>query len=93
MAQEQDRESPIDRAVKRLDLAATLLDRRISRGAARAEADCGSMVDVDRARLAAELDAARSREAALEAAGAEASAALANAITELRAAIDRQAEA
>ncbi len=93
MAQEQDRESPIDRAVKRLDLAVTLLGQRISRGAARAQADSGSLVDADRDRLAAELDVARGREAALEAAGAEASAALANAITELRAAIDRQAEA
>ena len=93
MAQEQDRESPIDRAVKRLDLAVTLLGQRISRGDARALADSGSLVDADRARLAAELDTARGREAALEAAGADASAALANAISELREAIDRQAEA
>ena len=87
MAQEHDRESPIDRAVKRLDLSVTLLGQRISRGMARVEADSDSMVDADRARLAAELDAARSREAALEAAGAEASEALGVAIGELRAAL------
>jgi len=87
MSEEASRESRIDRAVRRLDRAATLLDQRISRRIAEAEAQAGSLIDGDRARLATELDSARSRERELEAAGAEASQALAVAISELRAAI------
>lgn len=92
MERVKEREDLIEQAVKRLDLSVTLLGQRISRGMARAQAHSGSLVDEDRARLAAELDAARSREAALEAAGAEASLALANAITEMRAALGPEAE-
>ena len=85
-------EGRIDVAIKRLDRAVTLLDQRIARRVAEAEARSGSMSDTDRARLATELDAAHSRERALESAGAEASAALANAIAELRAVLDQQKE-
>ena len=87
MSDDASRENRIERAVRRLDRAATLLDQRISRRIAEAEAQGGSLMDGDRARLATELDAARSRERELEAAGAEASEALARAIAELRAAI------
>jgi hypothetical protein len=87
MSEEPSREQRIDRAVRRLDRAATLLGQRITRRIAEAEAQGGSLIDEDRARLAAELDAASSRERALEAAGAEASQALANAIAELQAAV------
>jgi len=85
-------EGRIDVAIKRLDRAVTLLDQRIARRVGEAQAHSGSMSDTDRARLAAELDAAHSRERALEEAGAEASAALANAIAELRAVLDQQKE-
>ena len=78
----------IDQALRRLDQAATLLEQRIARRIAAAAAEAGGAMDVDRARLAAELDAARSRELALEAAGAEASAALAEAIDALRLKLD-----
>jgi hypothetical protein len=84
MSEEPSRETRIDRAIRRLDRAATLLDQRISRRLVEAEAQGGSLIDEDRARLAAELDAARSRERELEAAGAEASQALAAAIAELQ---------
>jgi hypothetical protein len=80
--------SRIDLAIRRLDRAVTLLDQRIGRRIVEAEAQSGSLVDTDRARLAAELDAARGREKELEAAASEASAALANAITELRLALN-----
>ncbi|MDB5479960.1 MAG: hypothetical protein JWO83_1013 [Caulobacteraceae bacterium] len=87
MSEEPSRETRIDRAVRRLDRAATLLDQRISRRIAEAGAQGGSLIEEDRARLAAELDAARGRERELEAAGAEASQALATAIAELRGAL------
>jgi hypothetical protein len=87
MSEEPSRETRIDRAIRRLDRAATLLDQRIARRIAEAEAQAGSMIDGDRARLAAELDAARGRERELESAGAEASQALANAIAELHIAV------
>jgi hypothetical protein len=87
MSEEPSRETRIDRAVRRLDRAATLLGQRISRRVAEAGAQAGSLIDEDRARLAAELDAARGRERELEAAGTEASQALATAIGELRTAL------
>jgi hypothetical protein len=87
MSEKPSRETRIDRAVSRLDRAATLLEQRISRRIAEAEAQGGSLIDEDRARLAAELDAARGRERELEAAGADASQALATAIVELRSAL------
>jgi len=92
MSQDAGREAKIDRAIRRLDRAATLLDQRISRRISEAEAQGGSMIDGDRARLAAELDAARGRERELEAAGQEASAALARAIAEVRAALGPDAD-
>ena len=90
MSEEPSRETRIDRAVRRLDRAATQLGQRISRRVAEAGAQAGSLIDEDRARLAAELDAARGRERELEAAGTEASQALATAITELRSVLGDQ---
>jgi len=84
MAADGAPESGIDRAIRRLDRVATLLNQRITRRTSHAEAEAGSISDADRARLAAELDAARARERQLEVAGAEASQALAEAITQLR---------
>jgi hypothetical protein len=88
MSVEAGPEYGVDRALRRLDRVATLLEQRIVRRIAQAHAEGGSLVDADRARLAAELDAARGRERELEAAGAEASAALADAIAQLQAAMD-----
>ena len=84
MAADGAPESGIDRAIRRLERVATLLNQRITRRTSHAEAEAGSVSDADRARLAAELDAARARERELEAAGAEASQALAEAIAQLR---------
>jgi hypothetical protein len=90
MSEDPSRETRIDRAARRLDRAATLLGQRISRRIAEAQAQGGSLIDEDRARLAAELDAARGRERDLEAAGAEASQALAAVIAEMQTALGDQ---
>jgi hypothetical protein len=78
-------DSALDQAVKRLDRAVGLLEQRMKQGAP--SGGEGGLFDQDRARLAAELDQARAREKELEAAGAEASAALGRAIAEIQAAL------
>ncbi|WP_312160849.1 DUF4164 family protein [Phenylobacterium sp.] len=77
-------ESPLEQAVKRLDRAISQLEQRLAGGAGKAG---GGLFDQDGARLAAELDKAKVREKELEAAGAEASAALGRAIAEIKAAL------
>lgn len=79
--------SALDLAVRRLERAMAMLESRMTDRMAEAGADAGSLFDQDRARLASELDAARSREKALEEAGAQASEALGRAIAEIRAAL------
>ena len=64
--------------------AIALLEQRRGEARGRAGLEAGGLFDQDRAKLAAELDEARAREKALEAAGAEASAALGRAIAEIR---------
>jgi len=78
-------DNALDQAVKRLDRAVALLEQRMAQGAS---AGGDGLFDADRARLAAELDQARAREKDLEAAGAEASAALGRAIAEIQAALE-----
>ena len=78
------RDGRLEQARRRLDQAATLLEQRIARHVAQAAARAASLIDADRARLATELDAARGRERDLAAAGAEASAALGEAIAALK---------
>ncbi|MDO8902684.1 MAG: DUF4164 family protein [Phenylobacterium sp.] len=77
-------ESAIDQAARRLERAIALLEQRLGEARGRAGLEAGGLFDQDRAKLAAELDEARAREKALEAAGAEASAALGLAIAEIR---------
>lgn len=76
-------ENTLDLAMKRLERALALLEQR--RGAPDDEG--GGLFDQDRAKLAEELDQSKAREKALEAAGAEASAALGRAIAEIKAAL------
>ena len=78
----------MDAAIQRLDRALSQLDLRVTGLSVRAEAANGGLFDQDRAQLAAELDAARSRERELETAGALASDAIGLAIAELRLALD-----
>jgi uncharacterized membrane protein YccC len=89
MNRESAGESALDQAVKRLDRAVGQLEQRLARAAPGGD---GELFDQDRARLAAELDQARAREKELEAAGAEASAALGRAIAEIQAALNPSAE-
>ncbi len=84
MVREPNGESALDLAAKRLERAIAQLERRL----AGAGPDADGLFDQDRARLAVELDEARAREKALEAAGAEASAALGRAIAEIRKALN-----
>lgn len=76
-------ENPLDQAVKRLDKALSQLEQRLSKDGGGA----GELFTQGDARLAAELDQARAREKELEAAGAEASAALGRAIAEIKSAL------
>ncbi len=77
----------LDAAIHRLDRALSQLELRVGGLINQAQTSTSELFDLDRAYLAAELDAARSRERALEEAGAEASAVLGQAIAELRAAL------
>lgn len=92
----------LDLAVRRLERAVGLLEQRLAAKAAEAvrapapalmSAEPGLFDDDERARLIADLDAAREREKALEEAGEQASAALGRAIAEIRSALGDEAVA
>jgi hypothetical protein len=91
MTQEVLEESALDTAMQRLDRALAQLELRVGALAAEAEGGNGELFDLDRAKLATELDAARARERELEAAGAQASEALGRAIAGIRAALGDEA--
>ena len=88
MSADTGAESALDLAAKRLERALMTLEQRLTRRDETAGAVADGAIEQDRARLAAELDASRARERELEEAGAEASAALARAIDEIRSALD-----
>ena len=77
----------LEAALQRLDRAVAQLEVRVNNLIDTAEGANGELFDMDRAKLAAELDAARARERDLEAAGSQASAALGRAIADIRAAL------
>ena len=81
-------ESALDLAARRLDQAVHGLEQRLAQRLKTAGDEAGGLFDQDRANLATQLDEARARERELEAAGAEASAALGRAIVEIRAALN-----
>ncbi len=83
---------PLDAAAARLERALALLESRMTDLTGRADGANGGLFDYDRSQLAAELDAARARERELEAVGAQASAALGQAIEGIRKALDRVEE-
>lgn len=84
-------EDRIEQAARRLERAVALLEHRLSRLSGEAEA--GGLFDVDRAKLAAELDASRARERELAEAGEQASQALGRAIAEIKAALGEEGHA
>jgi len=77
----------LDAAARRLERAVASLEARLTARLAELENGEGDLFERDRAQLAAELDAARARERALEELAAEASAALGRAASEVRAAL------
>ncbi len=81
--------SALDAAIQRLDNALAALESKITHRAAYGEQE-DDLFETDRARLAAELDAARTRERALQDVAAEASAALGRAAAEVRAALSAE---
>ena len=81
----------LEAAIRRLEQATGQLEVRYAAVAQRAEAGNGELFDADRARLAADLDAAKGRERELETAGLNASRALGRAITTIRAALGEEA--
>ncbi|MBO9547633.1 hypothetical protein [Caulobacter sp.] len=96
----------LDLAVRRLERAMASLEQRLAAKAAEASRTPVSVAtsaepglfpevfgDQERARLIADLDAARERERALEEAGEQASAALGRAIAEIRSALGDEAVA
>jgi hypothetical protein len=81
-------ESAMDLAARRLEQAVHALEQRLAQRLKTAGDVVGGLFEQDRANLTAQLDEARARERELEAAGAEASAALGRAILEIRAALN-----
>jgi len=86
MIRETAAESALDLAARRLERAITALEQRL----AKRGGDGGDLFGggPDQPGLVEELDRVRARERELEAAGAEASAALGRAIQEIRAALN-----
>lgn len=85
-------DSALELAARRLENALHVLEQRLAQRLKQAGAEAGGLFDQDRAKLAAELDAARARERELEEAGAAASVALGRAIQEIKAALNGQAQ-
>jgi hypothetical protein len=88
MNRETAGESALELAAKRLDRALTALEQRLAEEPSPAG---GDLFGASSPALAAELDRAQARALELEAAGAEASAALGRAIHEIRTALDGHA--
>ncbi len=84
---ESDDHGGLDQAIVRLERAVSQLEHRVGALLAEAEGANSNLFEQDRAKLAAELDAARGRERELEEAGALASRALDRAIIDIRAAL------
>ena len=81
----------LDTAILRLERALAQVEIRMNTLTSEAQGANGELFDLDRAKLAAELDAARARERDLEAAGSQASAARGRAIAGIRAALGEDA--
>jgi hypothetical protein len=81
----------LDAAILRLERALAQVEIRMNTLTSEALGANGELFDMDRAKLAAELDAARARERDLAAAGSQASAALGRAIAGIRAALGEDA--
>jgi hypothetical protein len=90
MIEEAQESGSLDVAIHRLDRALGQLELRLSSLVSEVEQANNGLFDQDRAKLAAELDAARSRERELEIAGALASQALGRAIADIKTALGEE---
>jgi hypothetical protein len=79
--------SEVSQAAQRLDRALSALENRMRALKAQSGRGAGDLFEQDRSRLAEALDAAKAREAELEALALEASEAVDRAMTEVRAAL------
>ena len=77
----------LDVAIRRLEHAASLLEQRLGHRVAEAGAQVGGLFDLDRARLASDLDTSRAHERELSEAAAQALAAVDKAMTEVKTAL------
>jgi hypothetical protein len=84
LADDVETDGALEAAARRLERAVGLLEARVQSLRTDADNSAGGLFEEDRSQLAEELDQARGRERELSEAGAEASAALGRAITELR---------
>ena len=92
MSDEAGVSGALDAAVRRLERAVGQLELRIDALVSEAGGAAAGLFEQDRAKLAADLDAARGRERELEEAGQLASAALGRAIADIRAALGPEPE-
>jgi hypothetical protein len=90
MVEEAQESGSLDVAIHRLDRALAQIELRLDGLISNAQSANGGLFDLDRAKLAAELDAARGRERELEIAGALASQALGRAIADIKAALGEE---
>jgi hypothetical protein len=90
MTEEAQAQGTLDVAIHRLDRALAQIELRMDALVSKAQTQSGGLFDEDRAKLAAELDAARGRERELEIAGALASQALGRAIADIRSALGEE---
>jgi len=91
MSDTDQADNALDAAARRLDRAIGALEARFAAGKLSGVRGDPDLFDRDRAELAAQLEAARAREKALEAVAAEASAALGRAAAEVRSALKAEA--
>ena len=90
MDEEAQESGTLDVAIHRLDRALGQMELRLDAMLTSAQSANAGLFDQDRAKLAAELDAARSRERELEIAGALASQALGRAIADIKSALGEE---
>ena len=82
----------LDVAIRRLERATALLEQRLGHRVAEAGASAGGLFDLDRARLAADLDASRARERELADAAAQALATVEKAMAEVKSVMAQSGE-
>lgn len=90
MDDEAQATATLDTAIHRLDRALSQLELRFGAVIEQVQTANNGLFDQDRAKLAAELDAARSRERELEIAGSLASQALGRAIADIKAVLGEE---